>query len=327
MDRNFPSRRRLLGLIGLLAVGHALAARDAEPVTGSTQADGVFPRTVQHWQGATVITRAPLRVAALSTGQADALLTLGLMPAGATRDERGSLWPDYLRRSLGARAAALAGTADLGTRTAPDLEALARLRPDLILVHRTVLKPGLLALFQRIAPTVVTQGTGTHWQSDFRLLADAVGRREQAQAWLGDFAAVTARARRAWQGAPPEVSFVQSGGGRLRIMGQSSFVGGIARDMGLRRPPAQAFKRTSQDVGAERLDLADGDWIFYGARGEAVRSLTGSPLWGLLGGVRQQRAVRVDYDPFFMNAGPTAARQVLQALETALGPAARAVPP
>jgi len=308
-----------MGLLGLLVAGgsHA-AAGDAGP-RGSSAPDGAFPRTLQHWQGSTLIGRPPVRVATISTGQTDALLTLGLVPAGATRDDRGTLYPAYLRQVFAARAPELAATVDLGTRTAPDLEALARLRPDLILVHRSVLKPGLHALLRRIAPTVVTQGTGANWKSDFLLLADAVGRRQQARDWLDAFAAASRGFAQAQAGAPLQVSFVQSGGGRLRIMGQASFVGGIARDMGLVRPATQDFKRTSQDIGVERLDLADGDWIFFGARGEAVHALTGSPLWGLLGAAKQQRTVRVDYDPFFMNAGPSAAHHVMQTLAASLG--------
>ncbi|KAF1020729.1 MAG: putative siderophore-binding lipoprotein YfiY [Paracidovorax wautersii] len=147
-------------------------------------------------------------MAAISTGQTDALLTLGLVPAGATRDERGSLYPDYLRQAYPAAQAGFAATVDLGNRVTPDLEALAALRPDLILVHRTVLKPGVLALLQRIAPTVVTRGTGAHWKADFVLLADAVGRRDQARAWLASFAADARRAAGERPGVAPQVSFV-----------------------------------------------------------------------------------------------------------------------
>mgnify|MGYP000939736792 CR=1 FL=1 len=51
---------------------------------GSGQADGVFPRTVVHYQGETTINAAPTKVVIISTGQADAMLSLGMCPIGST---------------------------------------------------------------------------------------------------------------------------------------------------------------------------------------------------------------------------------------------------
>ncbi len=51
---------------------------------GSGQPDGVFPRTAVHFAGTTAIPAAPQRVAVISTGQADSLLTLGIVPVAST---------------------------------------------------------------------------------------------------------------------------------------------------------------------------------------------------------------------------------------------------
>ena len=50
---------------------------------GSGAADGVFPRTVVHYQGESTINAAPTNIVVIGTGQADALLTLGSCPIGA----------------------------------------------------------------------------------------------------------------------------------------------------------------------------------------------------------------------------------------------------
>ena len=107
---------------------------------------------------------------------------------------------------------------------------------------------------------------------------------------------------------------------------QASLVGGIAQDLGLPRPPSQRFAKNAQLLSTELLDQADADFIFYAARGQG---LARSPLWPRLNAVRSGRAFEVDTDTFYLNAGPTAARSVLDtlvttvsaALPTALSPA------
>jgi iron complex transport system substrate-binding protein len=282
---------------------------------GSGTADGVFPRRVIHYSGSTLLAKAPQRVAVLSTGQNDGLLTLGLVPVGTTRDDQGRLYADYLVQSFASRQTEMRRTADLGSRSAPDLEVLAALRPDLILVNKAMLTPQMHALYQRIAPTVVTRGNGVNWKIDFLLLADALGRSDQAREWLKQYHADASVLAGSWPaGGAPSVSFVQANPARNRIMGVRSFTGSIAEDAGLQRPPSQRFAGNSQDISSELLDQADADWIFYAARDKSLGSLTGSPLWPRLRGAAQGHSLRVGLDPFYLNAGPSAARTVLNAL-------------
>ena len=281
--------------------------------------DGDFPRQVEHVVGSTLIPRQPQRVAVISTGQLDAALSLGVIPAGTTRVDNRELAPGYLRTALASRAQELEAMVDLGSRQAPDLEALARLAPDLIVLNRTVLKAGGLELFSRIAPTVVARGTGGNWRPDFLLLADALGRRQQAERRLADLDLELAGLAQRFGAQPPSASLLFSSGARLRLMGADSFAGGLLQAMGVTRPAAQRFKGTSRDVSAELLDLADADWLFYAEQGTALASLARQPLWPRLTAVSQSRAIRVDTDAFYLNAGPLAARQVISTVASALG--------
>lgn len=52
---------------------------------GSGEDDGVFPRTVLHFAGETETPAEPTAVVVISTGQADALLTLGTAPSAPPR--------------------------------------------------------------------------------------------------------------------------------------------------------------------------------------------------------------------------------------------------
>nr|WP_314560276.1 iron-siderophore ABC transporter substrate-binding protein [uncultured Pseudomonas sp.] len=302
------------------AAGTALLAGLPGGVCARASAvDGDFPRQVEHVVGSTLIPRQPQRVAVISTGQLDAALSLGVIPAGTTRVDNRELAPGYLRSALAGRAGELDAMVDLGSRQAPDLEALARLAPDLIVLNRTVLKAGGLELFSRIAPTVVARGTGGNWRPDFLVLADALGRRQQAERLLADLDRDLAGMTQRLGTQPPSASLLFSSGARLRLMGADSFAGGLLQAMGVTRPAAQRFKGTSRDVSAELLDLADADWLFYAEQGTALASLARQPLWPRLTAVRQSRAVRVDTDAFYLNAGPLAARQVIGTVAGALG--------
>lgn len=291
------------------SAGEWVVARDLEPGMGSTEADGVFPRTVTHFEGVTEIPAAPTRIAVVSTGQLDALLALGEVPTAATRAENSGLVPQYLVDAFARDAAALSAMADIGQRTEPDLEALAQSAPDLILINSTR-GAELYDALAAIAPTVVTKGNGVNWKSDFLLIADALGDEGAARGILDSLHADSASFAQTHPEGEPTVSFLQSTGDRTRIMGVPSFAGGIAEDLGLGRPASQQFDETSQEISAEQIDLADADRLFYAGTGQGLAFIEDAPLWPTLNAVADGHTVAVDFDPWFMNAGPVAARLV-----------------
>ncbi|MFD7707849.1 ABC transporter substrate-binding protein [Streptomyces sp. NPDC059785] len=283
---------------------------------GSGAEDGVFPRTVVHFEGSTTLKTAPKKVVVISTGQADALLTLGIVPSGSTRGDGADLVPSYLESAFPEDAEQLGKVADVGSRVEPNLEAIANIDPDLILMN-TAGKDAksLYTSLSKLAPTVATQGTGLYWKQDFLLLADAVGKASQAQSVLDDFHAdATALGKQVEDTVT--VSFLRKNGDRLRVFGVPSFTGTIAEDAGLARPDTQTFQETSEDISSEKLDRADADWIFYGVQGGTAKAstLTEAALWPTLGAVGKKHAIAVDDDVFYLNTGPEAAHEVLTEL-------------
>ncbi|GAA3355212.1 hypothetical protein GCM10017744_016870 [Streptomyces antimycoticus] len=106
------------------------------------------------------------------------------------------------------------------------------------------------------------------------------------------------------------------------MFGKKAFTGTIADDMGLGRPKSQRFDdshRTSAVSGSadgRRLDLL----LHPGAPGETdAATYLSNPLWKKLGAVRVGHTVTVDDDPWYLNAGPTAARVVLRDITERLG--------
>ena len=295
--------------------GDFVAPRAVPEGMDSGKPDGEFPRTVTHFQGETTLDAEPQKVVVISTGQADALLSLGVVPAGSTRGDGAELIPPYLLAAYPQYRSNLDRIVDAGGRFTPNYEAIANLAPDLILMN-TAGKDAdtLFAQLSAIAPTVATQGTGVYWKQDFLLAADALGRTEQAQSLLDTFH-TDAAAVGASLGSEPTVSFTRQNGNRMRIFGIPSFTGSIAQDAGLARPASQEFDETSRDISEEELTVADAEWIFYGVQGGDSSTLTKAPLWPELQAVRAGRAIPVDDDVFYLNTGPTAARQVLTVLK------------
>nr|WP_296767943.1 iron-siderophore ABC transporter substrate-binding protein [Rhodococcus sp. (in: high G+C Gram-positive bacteria)] len=283
--------------------------------------DGIFPRTVGHFGGTTEIPAEPKRIVVIATGQLDAVLTLGVVPTGVAYGDGAALVPEYIARGFPEYATQMAGFVDVGHRQAPNLEAIAALEPDLILANKAASEDSYDTL-SAIAPTVLTEGTGVNWKQDFLLLADALGRTERAQTFIDSF--VSRASELGIEAGSPSVSFVRFTADRARVFGIPSFAGYIAWDAGLSRPESQQFDKTSQDFSEEEIQLADAEWVFVGSQesgtGSRAETYTSNPLWTGMSASTEGHIVTVEDDPWYLNAGPTAATIVLDGLTAALAP-------
>ena len=163
------------------ATGKKVAPSTLPSGMGTTTVDGEFPRTVKHFRGETTIKSAPSKVVILSTGQLDGVLSLGIVPVGAATAGDADLVPTYLKTKFSDKSAELDKIAKVGKCTDPDVETIANLKPDLILMNNTNKKDELYESLAKIAPTVVTEGTGVNWKQDVLLLAAALGTTEKAE--------------------------------------------------------------------------------------------------------------------------------------------------
>jgi iron complex transport system substrate-binding protein len=308
---------------GQASAGPAVAPTELAAGMGSAQGDGVFPRTVKHVMGTTRITAMPRRIVALSSGQFDGLLALGVVPVAVTTARNSELVPAYLAKAYPRYSGPLAHMADLGTRIEPNLEAVISVRPDLILMNTTIAE--LYPKLSRIAPTVVAQGTGIQWKRDLLMTGAALGRRAQAVQVLKDFQA-DAQALGRRLGDEATVSIVRFAPGRNRMFGISSFPGSVVADIGLGRPASQRFPAQMQDLSDEQVNRVEATWIFYATPGHRAgrnrsnaQAAPSGQLWTRLPAVNAGHAVPIDDDSWYLNAGPTAARAVLNDIASATG--------
>jgi iron complex transport system substrate-binding protein len=170
--------------------GGGPAPAAAPPASGG----GAFPVTVQHSLGSTVIPAAPQRVVSLGYTDQDTILALGVVPV-AIREFTGNLpaatWPWASDRLQGQQPQVLTG--DVST------EAIAALRPDLIVAVSAGLTQEQYDTYSRIAPTI-TQPPGadayqTAWQDVTHLIGAALGRSDEADQLVTDLEARFASVR------------------------------------------------------------------------------------------------------------------------------------
>lgn len=235
----------------------ALTAPARIPVGfGTAHPDGVYPRTVRHFGGETSIVEEPSRFVAISTGNLDGAIALGVVPAASTHNDSGGFIPDYLRTTPHAPTPdigpALDDVIDIGLRTEPDLELIGALQPTLITASRRGYGGKNYHALSALGPTVLPEGKGFNWKQDLLLLSAALGRTERADTILDVYHAHTAdiadRYRRA---GSPRISVARFGPQGLETHGTWSFCGSILTDIGATRPAGQ-----SRHDNGTRIDLS-----------------------------------------------------------------------
>lgn len=278
---------------------------------GTDAKPGQFPRTITHAMGKTVEKKRPERVVVLDVGEFDNVVSLGVKPVGYAPTEGDESIPSYLKKDAGT-------PENVGTINNLNLEAIAKLKPDLILGSQLRAADKYKELAQ-IAPTVFSIRPGFTWKQNYLLNAKALDRLDQAEAKLATYEEKAKALGTAVGPDKPTVSMVRYMPGRLRLYGQDSFIGTILKDAGLPRPKNQQINDLAVEISPEKIDEADADWIFTGVYGDAKKTdrdtARGNPLWKNLTAVKDGRAKDVKDETWYLGLGVTAAYQVLDDLD------------
>ncbi|HUO39338.1 MAG TPA: iron-siderophore ABC transporter substrate-binding protein [Mycobacterium sp.] len=264
----------------------------------------------------------PQRIVALSGDQLDTLCALGLQSriVAAALPDGSSTQPWYLGTVVHDLPAA-------GTRTAPDLTAIAAAKPDLI-VGSSALTPQIYPALAAIAPTVFTGAPGAAWEDNLRAVGAATGRGDAANALIDDFNAATARAGAESDATHFEASVVQLTENTMRVYGAATFPGSVLAYFGVDRPASQRFTDkpyieigTSDTALAHGADFApaDADIVYVSfaspaAKDRAPRVLDSGP-WRRLSANRDNRVFIVNNEVWQTGEGIVAARGIVADLK------------
>jgi iron complex transport system substrate-binding protein len=278
---------------------------------GTDAGPGEFPRTVRHAMGETTIDAAPERIVTLDTGELDAMAELGVKPVGVV-DYGADGLPTYFDP------AEIEGVEVVGTIDEPNLEAIARLRPDLILSSK-LRHEAIYEQLSQIAPTVFAERPGVTWKQNFVLYAQAVGEERAADKTVERYEARLAELDEQLPAERPEVSVLRvMADGTIRLYQRASFIGVLLTDLGFPRPAPQNVDDFATEVSMEQLDQADGDLIilsvFDKTKNTHADEVQASPLWRSLAAVRSGDVHEVDDQTWIGGIGYHAAFAILDEL-------------
>ncbi|MDX3072888.1 iron-siderophore ABC transporter substrate-binding protein [Streptomyces sp. NPDC088354] len=287
-------------------------AAEKTAALGTDAKPGQWPRTIKHAMGSTELPAQPKRVVVLDVGELDNVVSLGVKPVGLAPTEGSPDLPSYLKKDAGT-------PKNIGTINSLNLEAIAALKPDLILGSQLRAAASYDEL-SKIAPTVFSIRPGFTWKQNYLLNAAALDKTAQAQANL---AAYEKRAKELGDrlGAnKPTVSMVRyMPEGTIRLYANDSFIGTILKDVGIPRPKNQDIEDLAAEISAENIDQADADWIFSGVYGDPKATdrtkAQGNPLWKNLRAVKDGHAFDVPDETWYLGLGVTAADAVLDDLQ------------
>ncbi len=177
------------------------------------------------------------KVVALEWGEAEVLVSLGVMPVGVADVKGYTTW---------VTAAPLAADVkDLGTRSEPSVDAIVALQPDLVVMEAERDAP-LVGQLEKFVPVMVTKGTDAkrnldRMKEDVAMIATAVGKVAEGEKLLADFDAALAAGKEKIAAAGAAGQYYAMADGwmegstvNIRMFGQGALVSQVAIGLGLK---------------------------------------------------------------------------------------------
>lgn len=281
-------RTRLAGVLGSALVLLAVTACGSDASNSSEAAAGsagmgtpatsasvpapgapAYPVTLAHKYGSTEIKSEPMRIVTVGLTDQDALLALGVAPVATTE------WIEGYAGNVGPWATEELGSAPVpgvlkDPGTGPDFEAIAKLRPDLILGLYSGLTEDQYKTLAKIAPTVAQPAGyndfGIPWQELTKTVGLAVGKGAQAEALVTsveDRFAQAAAANPQFKDKTALMATVYEG---QFVFGSQDPRSRILTSLGFKLPAdldAVIGDQFGANISPERVDLLDRDAIVW----------------------------------------------------------------
>jgi iron complex transport system substrate-binding protein len=267
--------------------------------------------TVEHAMGTTEIKGTPKRVVILTNEGTEALLALGVKPVGAVKSWTGNPWYDHIKDKMD-------GVKELGTEGEPNIEAIAALKPDLIIGNK-MRHEQIYEQLKAIAPTVFAETLRGNWKENFMLYAKAVNKEEKGKEVIAEYdKRVEDLKAKLGDKLNMKVSIVRFMAGDVRIYHKDTFSGVILDQLGFARPESQNVNDFAEKgVTKERIPAMDGDILFYftyeEGDGEATKlekEWINDPLFKNLNVAKQGKVYKVD-DAIWNTAGGVLAAHLM----------------
>lgn len=247
----------------------------------------------------------PQRIVVLEFSFADALAAVSVAPVGVADDKDPKRLPQAVRDVIGT-------WTSVGTRGQPSIEAIAGLKPDLIVADLDRHEPVYREL-SAIAPTLLLSSRGEDYEGSLKsatLIARAVGKTSEMQVRLakhretmGKIAAQIPKGASILFGAAREDSF--------SVHGPDSYAGSVLASLGATVPAMRDDGAPTEFAGIEQLLSLDPDWLFVGhyRHPNIVDTWSKEELWNVLK-ASKGRVIGVDSNVWARNRGILSAEKI-----------------
>jgi iron complex transport system substrate-binding protein len=289
----------LILTVGLVGCG---SNEEAKTPTGGTQQETT--RVIKHAMGETKVPSDPKKVVVLTNEGTEAVLELGIKPVGAVKSWTGDPWYPHIQKDM-------EGVTVVGDEGQPNLEAIAALKPDLILGNK-MRHEKIYEQLRAIAPTVFSETLRGEWKNNFKFYAEALNKKAEGEKVMAKWDQRVAEFKKNVgedKLKNTKVSVVRFMPGKTRIYYKQTFSGIIFEELGVQRPKSQQQDKFADDVTKERIPEMDGDIMFYftyetgnGQASQGEKEWTNDPLWKNLNVVKAGKAYKVD-DAIWNTAG------------------------
>lgn len=302
----------LLAALVLSACGGDETASTAQGSVAAGDGAGAFPVTITHALGKTTVPREPKRVVALGWSDQDPVLALGVKPVGTIEwfnEQPGAIFP-WAKAAAGGAVPKLVGTAGQ-----INFEAVAALRPDLILALYEGLDRKKYATLSKIAPTVAHSPKydpfGATWQDMTRTAGRALGREQRANRLIADVEARFAKVRQEHPEWADQTALVMAdlAGGKYSVFSPQDPKARFFAQLGFKTTPKWLEGRVENnvaEVSAEQVRLLDVDRLAWTSDPATLKKINADKLYNRLDVVREKRVSYLDYTtPPFPGAAVT----------------------
>ena len=277
--------RKTLPAVVAAALVLSACGSSADDADDDKAASADFHVTIEHAMGTTTIDKEPERIVALDSSFADATLLLEKDLVGiATYRGYTTDLPDYLGEERAEHAADVESVGDI---TAPSLEKIAALEPDLI-VSAKIRHEALYDQLSKIAPTIMSETTAHLWKDNLLMLGKAVGEEDKAAEEIAEYEAAAAEVGTAIneKAGNPTISVTRFLDGPTRLYQKQTFSGVVLEDAGLARPASQDVDDFALEISEENIAAADADKVFVtvyeddeGLAENTKAAFERNPLW------------------------------------------------
>lgn len=247
-----------------------------------------FAATVQDEHGTFTLDKTPQRIVVLELSFADALAAVDVSPIGIADD-------NDAKRILPEVRAHLKPWQSVGTRAQPSLEAIAALKPDLIIADSSR-HAGIYTALQQIAPVLLLKSRNETYAENLHsaaIIGEVVGKKREMQARLEQHKEKMAQ----WASQLPTGTRVAFGTSREQLFNlhtRETWTGSVLASLGLNVPAAMAGA-SMPSIGWSNCWRSILRLLVAHYREESiVKRWQQDPLWQILTAAQKQQVASVD---------------------------------